>query len=48
MAIPHDSVGRHVALGSIKKNSDEFKIVQVLIQESSLLSLEDFPGVYPI
>ncbi|KAF8526764.1 hypothetical protein JB92DRAFT_1071880 [Gautieria morchelliformis] len=42
-----DSLERHVALRLTKKSSDEYKILQFLIEQSVGLSLERFEGVLP-
>ncbi|KAF8526725.1 kinase-like domain-containing protein, partial [Gautieria morchelliformis] len=42
-----ESLGRHVALRLTKKSSDEYKILQFLIEQSIGLSLERFEGVLP-
>ncbi|KAF8481432.1 kinase-like domain-containing protein [Gautieria morchelliformis] len=47
IAFAQDSLQRHTALRLTKKSSDEYKILQLLIKESSLQSLERFDGVLP-
>ncbi|KAF8481430.1 kinase-like domain-containing protein [Gautieria morchelliformis] len=47
IAFAQDSLQRHTASRLTKKSSEEYKILQLLIKESSLQSLERFAGVLP-
>jgi hypothetical protein len=47
IAFGQDSLQRHIVLKLTKKISDEYKILQILMEESVGMSLERFEGVLP-